>query len=284
MNLSDALGDWPSQGGGGQPTGNGARPQQTDQPNRPPWPGASNQPNQPPWPGASNQPNQPNQPPWPGASNQPNQPPWPGASNQPGRPPWPGAPTDPTRNGQQVAGGAGSGGGGWWPGQPPAAGGGPGSSKGTGDWPAPSPGTAADSSVSLSVPFSQKIPDGLRTGSVINIKGTIKPNANKVTVDLCTARELAFHFNPRFNENGKKAIVRNSRIGGRWGNEERNLPRFPFAAGQPFELRIECASDMFKVFVQGSHLLDFRHRLPNVGQIQKVDIYNDVTLSNVSVQ
>ncbi|XP_061650406.1 galectin-3b isoform X13 [Phyllopteryx taeniolatus] len=294
MNLSDAVDGWPSPGGGNQSTEGGAWPQQPNQPpgpgapnqpNRPPWPGAPNQPNQPMWPGA---PSQPNQPTWPGAPsqpNQPNQPTWPGAPNQPNQPnqpTWPGAPTNPTWNGQQVAGGEGGRGGGTgvggalWPAPSP--------SKGSGDWPAPSPGTGANTSVSLSVPFSQKIPGGLRTGNIINIKGNIKPNANKVTVDLCSAHDLAFHFNPRFNENGKKVIVRNSKIGGRWGNEERSLPRFPFVAGQPFELRIECASNMFKVFVQGSHLLDFHHRLTNVSQIQKLAISNDVTLSDVRIQ
>ncbi|XP_061551915.1 galectin-3b isoform X2 [Phycodurus eques] len=261
INLSDAVDGWPSPGGGNQSTEGGAWPQQPDQA---PGPGAPNQPNQPMWPGAPNQPNQPNQPTWPGAPNQP---------NQPNQPTWPGAPTNPTWNGQQVAGGEGGGsgaGGALWPALSP--------SKGSGDRP------GANTSVSLSVPFSQKIPDGLRTGKIISIKGNIKPNANKVTVDLCSGHDLAFHFNPRFNENGKKAIVRNSKIGGRWGNEERSLPRFPFVAGQPFELRIECASDMFKVFVQGSHLLDFHHRLPNVRQIQKLDIYGDVTLSHVSFQ
>lgn len=60
--------------------------------------------------------------------------------------------------------------------------------------------------------------------------------AFRVTVDLSTDSDLVFHFNPRFNESGRKVIVRNSKIGGRWGREERDLSRFPFTAGQPFEV------------------------------------------------
>ncbi|XP_057714491.1 galectin-3b isoform X2 [Corythoichthys intestinalis] len=258
MDLSQALdGDWPSPGNSNQP---GAWPQQPNQPNPSPWPGAPNQPSHPPWPSAPTQPNQPNQPPWPGAPTQP---------NQPNQPPWPGAPAQ---------------GGSWFPGQPsnpaPAPAPAPAPSPGSGGWFTPSTG----GSTSLSVPYNQKFPGGLRAGSVININGTIKPNANKVTVDISTAQDLAFHFNPRFNEGGKKVIVRNSKIGGRWGGEERQLLRFPFVAGQPFQMRIECTSQMFKVLVDGSHILDFKHRTGNLSHIQKLDIYNDVTLSHVSVQ
>ncbi|XP_077395893.1 galectin-3b [Festucalex cinctus] len=192
--------------------------------------------------------------------------------------------------GQQPAAGGGGSGAGQWPGQQPAPSGGgqwptPAPSKGSGGWPTPSPGTAANTSGSLAVPYSQKIPGGLRNGSVIHIRGNINPRADKVTVDLSTDRDLVFHFNPRFNESGRKVIVRNSKINGRWGAEERSLARFPFAPGQPFELRIECRSSAFEVFVGGSRLLDFKQRGGgNPGQIRSLDIYNDVTLSQVSIK
>ncbi|XP_019733232.1 galectin-3b isoform X3 [Hippocampus comes] len=278
MDLSDALDDGSPSGAGTQSSGSMAWPQQ---PNRPGGPA------NPTWGGG----------PWP--QNQP-------AAGGGGAGWWPG---------QQPAAGGGAagvagqwpggqpapagGGAGWWPGQqppadggagqwpggqPPAAGGGqwPSPSKGSGDWPAPSPGTAANTS--LTVPYNQKIPNGLRSGSVIHIKGSIKPKADKVTVDLSTDCDLAFHFNPRFNESGRKVIVRNSKIGGRWGSEERDLSRFPFTPGEPFELKIECTSSAFVVSVQGSHLLHFKHRGGNPGQIRSLDIYNDLSLSHVSIQ
>lgn len=58
----------------------------------------------------------------------------------------------------------------------------------------------------------------------------------RITIDLNTAKDLAFHFNPRFNEAGKAVIVRNSCIGQAWGKEERQLQNFPFVRGQPFEV------------------------------------------------
>lgn len=62
----------------------------------------------------------------------------------------------------------------------------------------------------------------------------------RITVDLSTdGSDVAFHFNPRFNE---KVIVRNSFIDQRWGREERKLDHFPFIPGQPFEVR-HCLPD-----------------------------------------
>lgn len=60
----------------------------------------------------------------------------------------------------------------------------------------------------------------------------------RITVDLTTDRsDIAFHFNPRFNENGNKVIVRNSCVNQTWGAEERQLDTFPFVPGMPFEVR-----------------------------------------------
>ena len=45
--------------------------------------------------------------------------------------------------------------------------------------------------------------------------------------------DIAFHFNPRFSEG---EVVRNSREGGEWGEEERDQPYFPFQPEDRFEL------------------------------------------------
>ncbi|XP_040917405.1 galectin-3b isoform X2 [Toxotes jaculatrix] len=185
MDLSDALGDWPSSG---NQSGAGG-----------PWPG---QPNNPTWPGQP-----PANPTWPGGpaggggmwpGGNPNQPTWPSPSTQPTAP---------------------------------------------GGWPSPSPGPGPGPSFptvpqqSLAVPYKLNLPSGVYDKLLITITGTIKPNAEKITVDMSTSNDLAFHFNPRFNESGKKVIVRNSCIGKKWGKEERDLQHFPFVQGQPFEVR-----------------------------------------------
>ncbi|XP_045898338.1 galectin-3-like isoform X2 [Micropterus dolomieu] len=255
MDLSDALGDWPA-GGNSQSLGETAPGPWPGQPANPAWPGqpAAN----PAWPGqpAAN-------PAWPGqpAAN----PAWPGqpAAN----PTWPGGPS--------VGGGA-------WPGgpspQPIAPGGWPSPS------PGPGPGVPAAPQQSLVVPYKQTLPSGVYDKLLITIAGTIKPNANKITVDLNTDQDLAFHFNPRFNEDGKKVIVRNSCIGKNWGREERELQQFPFVPGQPFEMKIMCTNKEFKVAVNNTHLLTFQHRVTNLRAINQLSIYYDLTLSRVNME
>ncbi|XP_067469550.1 galectin-3b [Thunnus thynnus] len=268
MNLSDALGDWPS-GGNNQSGGGG------------PWPG------------------QPANPTWP---NQPSaNPTWPGGPAGGGGA-WPGGPA----GGQAGGGGAWpggpaggqAGGGGAWPGGPatgPAGGGGAWPSGGPNQpaWPSPTPQPSAPGpgpavpvapQQNLAVPYSQNLPRGVYDKLLITIAGVIKPNADKITVDLSTSHDLAFHFNPRFNESGSKVIVRNSCIGKKWGKEERELQNFPFVQGQPFEIKIMCTNREFKVAVNNSHLLEYKHRITDLRSINKLNIYYDLNLSRVNME
>lgn len=134
------------------------------------------------------------------------------------------------------------------------------------------------------VPYNQDLPNGVYDQMLITIAGTVKPNANKITLDMFASNDLAFHFNPRFNDEGRKTIIRNSCIGKKWGKEERDLRNFPFAQGRPFEIKILCTNSEFKVAVNNSHLLEFKHRLTNLRSINKFCVYNDLTLSNISVK
>ncbi|XP_071238289.1 galectin-3-like isoform X1 [Salvelinus alpinus] len=281
--LSDALGGepgWPGQnnqqGSGGvwpggqpnQPTWPGQPGGQPGQP-APMWPGQQPNPSQPSWPGQQGG----GQPGWPGqpGGGQPGQPTWPGqpGGGQPGQPTWPGQPgggqpSQPT-----------------WPGQPgqisqPTA---PG-------WPSPGPGPAqptAPQNSSLKVPYDLNLPNGCYDKMLITIRGTVNQNAKMFTINLTKGNDIAMHLNPRFNDQGKKTIVRNSQIGNTWGKEEREHNHFPFTQGQPFEMKIMCTNSEFKVAVNSSHILEFKHRIRDIQSIKHLVIYNDVTLTSVEI-
>ncbi|KAM9328778.1 galectin-3b [Pholidichthys leucotaenia] len=182
---------------------------------------------------------------------------------------------------------------GMWPSRP---------STGHGDvWPGASPGGSANPSCapgvqpsilvapqqSLKVPYEQSFCNGFCNKLMITINGTIKPSANMITVDMYKEDDVAFHFNPRFNEGGKQVIVRNSRIGKKWGCEERcwdqELKCFPFTQGQPFMIKILCTDDEFKVAVDNKHLLQYKHRV-DYRKITKLKIHKDLTLSGVKCE
>lgn len=67
---------------------------------------------------------------------------------------------------------------------------------------------------------------------------TLRLVPSRFTINFLRGNDIAFHINPRFNDGGKQVVVRNHKVGERWGLEERDLKgSFPFAAGSPFEVR-----------------------------------------------
>ena len=56
--------------------------------------------------------------------------------------------------------------------------------------------------------------------------------------------DLALHINARIQE---RAVVRNSLIGGHWGQEERQGSVFPFIPGQGFEVLVLADAQNYKV-------------------------------------
>lgn len=65
------------------------------------------------------------------------------------------------------------------------------------------------------------------------------------------------HLKPRPTEG---ICVRNSFIGGNWGEEEKWQPDFPFTNGKSFTLKIEVTKDAFRTLVNGKMFADFKHR------------------------
>ncbi|XP_027705121.1 galectin-3 [Vombatus ursinus] len=133
----------------------------------------------------------------------------------------------------------------------------------------------------LMVPYDLPLPGGIMPRMLITIIGTTKPNANKLTLDFKKGNDVAFHFNPRFNEGGRRVIVCNSKFSNNWGTEERHAT-FPFEAGKPFKIQVLIEADHFKVAVNDAHLLQYNHRMKNFHEINKLGISGDVNLTNTS--
>jgi len=53
-------------------------------------------------------------------------------------------------------------------------------------------------------------------------------------------------------------IVRNSKQGGAWGNEEREGGKFPFAKEKQFDIVIVSEGDALQVYVDGEHHSAFK--------------------------
>ncbi|XP_077366816.1 uncharacterized protein LOC144010379 isoform X2 [Festucalex cinctus] len=137
----------------------------------------------------------------------------------------------------------------------------------------------------LSVPYNLNLARGVYDKMMMTILGQIKPNAKMFTVNFLRGNDIAFHINPRFSDGGKQVLVRNHKVGERWGPEERDLKGpFPFAVGSPFEMKILCAQDSFRVAVNNIPLFEFRHRVRELNQINRINILHDVVLTYVNVE
>lgn len=123
------------------------------------------------------------------------------------------------------------------------------------------------------IPFTGTIPGGLHPGEIVIIQGTVPPDADRFQMDLssgCSTRpraDIALHFNPRFK--GAPCIVCNSLLQESWGREE-TLNQMPYKQGAAFETIILVHHDVFKVAVNGAHLLEYKHRLP----LDRVDTFS----------
>ncbi|XP_016330808.1 galectin-8 isoform X1 [Sinocyclocheilus anshuiensis] len=120
------------------------------------------------------------------------------------------------------------------------------------------------------IPYAGTILGGLQPGEMVLIQGSVPSDSDRFQVDLTCGSsmkpraDVAFHLNPRFKRS--PYIVCNTLQKERWGKEDIHY-LMPFRHGAAFEIIILVQKDLFKVAVNGSHLLEYRHRL----ELKKVD-------------
>ncbi|XP_004857021.1 galectin-9 isoform X4 [Heterocephalus glaber] len=136
-----------------------------------------------------------------------------------------------------------------------------------------------DPNLNYPIPYFTSIPGGLFPSRVITVSGIIPPNAKRFHINLRCGSDVAFHLNPRFDQN---TVVRNTQIKGCWGSEERSLPfKMPFRQGQGFLVGIICEGYCYRVTVDGQYLLEYTHRLKDLRAINNLEVAGDIELTNV---
>ncbi|XP_008570908.1 PREDICTED: galectin-3 [Galeopterus variegatus] len=133
----------------------------------------------------------------------------------------------------------------------------------------------------LTVPYDLPLPGGVMPRMLITVLGRVKPRANGLALNFKRGYDIAFHFNPRFNENNRRVIVCNTKLDNNWGKEERQMV-FPFESGKPFKIQVLVEPDHFKVAVNDAHLLQYNHRMRNLKEISKLEISGDIDLTSAS--
>ncbi|XP_008852148.1 galectin-7 [Nannospalax galili] len=131
-------------------------------------------------------------------------------------------------------------------------------------------------------PHKTVLPEGIRVGNVMRIRGVVPDQAGRFHVNLLCSEEqgadAALHFNPRLDTS---EVVFNTKEQGKWGREERGAG-IPFQRGQPFEVLIIVTEDSFKTVVGDQEYLLFRHRMPPA-RVHLVEVGGDVQLHSLKV-
>lgn len=136
---------------------------------------------------------------------------------------------------------------------------------------------------SPSVPLTIPIANGLAPGRMIQIQGQVNPGASRFAINLQNGpgsypNDIAFHFNPRYND-GSPYVVKNNRHHGGWGGEERDSHN-PIPAGANFDILILCDHSEYKVAVNGQHFTSFPHR-NGLHDGNHLNIEGDVTIRSI---
>jgi Galactoside-binding lectin len=135
------------------------------------------------------------------------------------------------------------------------------------------------------VPFVKPFGGPLDVGGQIEIKGKVKPNAQRFSINLQQGTKtdgsqvIALHLNPRFK--GAQGIVVMNTKSGKWAEEERiDSTKNPFRPDGKFTLTVRRQADCFEILVNGVELKKFKHRV-NANMADAVAIEGDVILESV---
>lgn len=139
----------------------------------------------------------------------------------------------------------------------------------------------------VALPYSSYINGGLRDGMELVLHGTVKPNADRFSVNFCSGPsvdhgDVCFHFNPRFNQGKQGTVVRNHRHGNMWGLEETDRG-FPLRRGQYFSLQVRVRNQGFQVLVNSAQFCNFTCRL-SMATVQYLVIDGDVIVHSLNLK
>ncbi|KAK0137043.1 Galectin-2 [Merluccius polli] len=122
----------------------------------------------------------------------------------------------------------------------------------------------------------------LKVGDQLRVKGFVPAGADRFIINLGTGeRDLALHFNPRFQVHGMALVVCNDLTAGHWGEEKRqHCP--VICSGQNIKMVFKLTGDRFRVELPDGQEVDFPNRR-GIQVISYVSVERDLKLSALEI-
>lgn len=130
------------------------------------------------------------------------------------------------------------------------------------------------------LPFTGNIKGGLFEGKTVTVTGRVLPGAERFQVDFRCGTDIALHFNPRYG--GSSYVVCNTQQGSKWGTEERKQPS-PISLGDNFTLVFLVNRDSYSIVVNGSHFMEYKHRISATG-VNSILVNGGVEIQSITFQ
>ncbi|XP_069773189.1 galectin-related protein A isoform X2 [Narcine bancroftii] len=132
-------------------------------------------------------------------------------------------------------------------------------------------------------PFVGEIKSGLKPSMRMTIMGIVHSKPNSFVLRLISnplepETDIGLQVTVNFWD---RSVVRNSKVSGKWGKEEKNIPYFPFVPMQHFKMEILCEHQQFRVQVDGQQLFDFTYRIQQLQKLTALKIIGDLRLTKV---
>uniref|UniRef100_A0A8C6SZD7 Galectin n=1 Tax=Neogobius melanostomus TaxID=47308 RepID=A0A8C6SZD7_9GOBI len=104
-----------------------------------------------------------------------------------------------------------------------------------------------------------------KEGQEFKIRVKCNSDSNSFAINIGHDPEnIALHLNPRFDFGGDcNTIVSNSKSGGCWGDEERDM-NFPFCRGEECKFHVSFNMERFYIKLPDGSMVDFPNRLGDV--------------------
>ncbi|KAK3549916.1 hypothetical protein QTP86_015535 [Hemibagrus guttatus] len=122
------------------------------------------------------------------------------------------------------------------------------------------------------LPFTGCIQGSLFEGKTVTVSGRVLAGAES---------DIALHFNPRYVGNSGH-VVCNTLQNSCWGSEQKTK-NTPLPRGSDFTLTFLVNRDSYSVIVNGTHFLEYLHRLP-VSRVNAISVDGGVEIVSIAFQ